>query len=354
LARLKISSNVGGRGGRFQTTKPNIVPAIHLIAQVLREPAFPQAEFEQLKKLLATSIESQLSIPGPLASATLAQQFNIYPKGDVRYSPSLQEALDDVKAVTLDDVKRFYKTFYSGNHAQVAIVGDFDEAEVIKAITEGLADWQSATPYTRVTSQYKDIATSNRAIETPDKENAVFLARINVDVNEDDADYPALFLANYMLGGGAGFDSRLVGRIRVKEGLSYAVSSALVAGRFDRAGRWMVQASAAPQNIDKVEAAFKDELANVLKDGFTPEQVAAAKSGIMQVTLQSRAQDQRLVAELLSDIDTDRTFAWDKQFEGRIAALTPEEVLEVTRKYIDPARITIIKAGDFAKIAKAK
>jgi zinc protease len=141
-------------------------------------------------------------------------------------------------------------------------------------------------------------------------------------MNEDDADYPALFLANYMLGGGA--------------------------------GRWMVQASAAPQNIDKVEAAFKDELANVLKDGFTPEQVAAAKSGVMQAELQSRAQDQRLVAELLSDIDTNRTFAWDKQFEGRIAALTPEEVLAVTRKYIDPARITIIKAGDFAKVGKAK
>jgi zinc protease len=46
--------------------------------------------------------------------------------------------------------------------------------------------------------------------------------------------------------------------------------------------------------------------------------------------------------------------AWDKQFEGRLVALTPEQILAVTRKYIDPAKISFVKAGDFAKGAKTK
>ena len=69
---------------------------------MLREPSFPADEFEQLKKQSITSLESQLSEPAARASEALGQHFNIYPKGDPRYSPSLQEQLDGIRAVTLD------------------------------------------------------------------------------------------------------------------------------------------------------------------------------------------------------------------------------------------------------------
>jgi zinc protease len=354
FVKLKVSGGVQGMSAGFETTRPNLPAAIRLAAHVMREPSFPEAEFEQFKKLIATSIESQMSDPSALGETALDQKFNIYPKGDVRYESSLQETLDDVKAVTLAEVKSYYRKFYGANRAHIAIVGDFDEAEVAKAISQGLAGWKGAAPFTRVTSLYKDIAPSDTAIQTPDKENAVFLARTNVNMNDDDPDYPALYLANYILGGGAGFDSRLTARIRVKEGLSYGVSSGFSPGRFDRAGRWTVQAIAAPQNVDKVEAAFKDELARALKDGFTANELEKAKSGVLQQGVQSRAQDQRVVGELLSDLDTSRSFAWDKQFESRIQSLTPEQVQAAARKYIDPAKITIVRAGDFTKTAAAK
>jgi zinc protease len=353
FTRLKIDGGINGAGAGFQTTRPNIVAAIKLAGHVLREPSFPAAEFEQLKKLAITSIEAQMSEPQAQAPAAMAQIFNTYPKGDVRYSPTLQEQLDDIKAVTLEDVKRYYKTFYGADRAMLAIVGDFDEAEVTRAIAEALGGWRSGAPWTRVTRQYRDIAPQRRVIETPDKENAVFLARLNLDLNEEDADYPALYTANYILGGGAGFDSRLVARIRVKDGLSYGAGSGISAGRFDRAGSWTGNAIAAPQNIDKVEAAFREEVARFLKDGVTAEELAKAKTGIAQRALQSRAQDQSVVNELLSDLDTGRTFAWDKQLEARIQALTPEQLLSAARKYIDPAKITVVVAGDFAK-AKVK
>ncbi len=66
----------------------------------------------------------------------MAKHFNTWPKGDPRYASSLQEQLDDLKAVTLDDVKRYYKTFYGAERAQIAVVGDFDEGEVTRALTE--------------------------------------------------------------------------------------------------------------------------------------------------------------------------------------------------------------------------
>jgi zinc protease len=351
--KLKVNGGTNGQGANFQTTKPNLPAAIRLAAHVLREPSFPAAEFEQLRKLAITSLESELSDPETRGGEAMSTLFELYPKGDPRHAMTLQEQLDELKAAKLDDVKRFHKTFYGAERAQVAIVGDFDEAEVVKALTESLAGWKSGAPWTRITSEYRAIPAANQSVETPDKENAVFLARINADLNEDDADYPALYVANWILGGGAQFDSRLMGRIRVKDGLSYGVNSGLSAGRFDRAGNWQVQAIAAPQNVARVEAAFKEEIAKFLKDGVPAEELAKAKSGIAQRRQQSRAQDQQVVGKLLSDIDSGRSYAWDKAFEAKIAALTPADVLAAARKHIDPAKISIVKAGDFAKAAKA-
>ena len=352
FSKLKVEGGVGGQGATFDTTRENVAAAIRLAAHVLREPSFPETEFDQLKKLMLTSIESQLSEPAAQAASQLGQHFNTYPKGDVRYSPSFQEQIEGIKAVTLDDVRRHYKTFYGADNAMIAVVGDFDEAEVVKALTESFSGWRSGTPYTRVTRQNGDIAPVDQSIETPDKENAVFLARLNFEMNENDADMPALYVANYILGGGAGFDSRLIQRIRVKEGLSYGVGSGLAISPWDRAASWTANAIAAPQNISKVESAFKDELARILKDGITPEELAKAKSGIAQAEAQSFAQDRGLVQRLVNHLDTGRTFSWEKQFLAHIQALTPDAVNAAARKYIDPAKITIVKAGDFAKVTK--
>jgi zinc protease len=352
--KLKVVGGVSGQGANFQTTRANIVAAIRLAAHVAREPSFPASEFEQLKKLMITSLEGQLSDPDARASEALAQRFNTYPKGDPRYSYTMQERLDGIRAVTLDDVKRFHKTFYAANNALFAVVGDFDEAEVTRAIQEGFGNWRNDTPYKRITREYRDIPGGGQVIETPDKENATLLARINLDSNQDDPDYAALYLADYMFGGGAGFDSRLTARIRVKEGLSYSVGSSAGGGIFDRYGGWSMQAIAAPQNIDKAEAALRDEIAKALKDGFSAEEIAKAKSGFIPQFQQNRVQDQRLVGRLLSHLDNGRTFlTWDKEFEKRILAVTPEQVRAALKKYLDPSKLSVVKAGDFRKAAAA-
>ena len=71
-------------------------------------------------------------------------------------------------------------------------------------------------------------------LKTPDKENSIFIARTNVNMRDDDADFPALAVADYIMGGGAGIDSRLGARIRVKDGLSYGAGSNLSVGSTDR------------------------------------------------------------------------------------------------------------------------
>ena len=351
--KLKMSGGVSGLSASFQTNRTNIVAAIKLAAQLMREPSFPESEFEQLRKQSLTQIESQKSDPQALASVALSKQFNTFPRGDVRYANSFEETEEDLKAIKLSDLRDFHKTFYAAAKGDIAIVGDFDEAAVTQAIRESFGDWKGGVPYVLISTPYKDIPPVNRALETPDKENAFFTARINVDVQDTDVDYPALYIANYIMGGAAGFDSRLTARIRVKDGLSYGVGSRLSVSSSDRGGSWVAYAIAAPQNIGKVEVAFKEEVAKALKDGFTTVELAAAKSGALQQRLQQRAQDDALAGALSNNSYLGRSFVWSKQFEDKIAALKPDDVQAAMRKFIDPNKITFVKAGDFAKVAKA-
>jgi zinc protease len=351
--KLKVSGGVSGSSASMQTTREHVANSIRLAAHVMREPVFPESEFEQLKKQMVTQLESQKSEPAARAWLAMGKHFNVYPKGDWRYAPDIEESIAEVTAVKLDDLKAFHKSFYGASQGEIAIVGDFDEAEVSKVIGEAFAGWANATPYKRIQNDFKDVAPVVQAIATPDKENGMMAARINVNLKDDDPDYPAMYMVNYIMGGGAGLNSRLAERIRQKDGLSYGVGSQLSIGSLDRAGSWQVQGIAAPPNMEKMEAAFKEEIVRALKDGFTPAEVAAAKSGALQKLVQARAQDGTLAAGWGNLLFLDRKPSWHQQFEDKIAALKPEDLQAAMKKHLDPAKITIFKAYDAAKAGAA-
>jgi zinc protease len=217
---------------------------------------------------------------------------------------------------------------------------------------ELFGNWKSPQTFARIKSEYRIVTPVNKSFETPDKANAVFAARLNLKVRDDNADYPALVLGNYILGGGF-LNSRLAVRIRQKEGLSYGVGSRFLASPQDESGSFSANAIYAPENAEKLEAAFKDELAKLVKDGLTPDEIEAAKKGWLQQQQLSRAQDRELSGKINNYLFLNRTIAWDAELESKIQALTAEQINAAMRKYLTPDNITIIKAGDFAK-AKEK
>jgi zinc protease len=348
FSRLKISGSLY----HFQTTRPNLAAALRLVAQVLREPTFPAAEFEQLRAQILVDVEAMRNDPGALAQQALAQHFNRYPPGDWRAPQTIDETIAAVKAVSLDEVKAFHRRFYGASKAELAIVGDFDAAAIGKVAAEAFGSWQSGAPYTHVEDRNFDIAPARQNIDTPDKENGSYVARINLDLRDDDPDYPALTLASYLFGE-AGLNSRLMQRIRQQDGLSYGGNSSLNVGALDRASSFTINAIAAPQNLARLDAAIREELARVRHHGFSAEELARAKSGLLQQRLQARAQDGGLARGWARFLFLGRSFAWSKDFEDRISALTVEQVNAAFRRAIDPAKMSVVTAGDALKIKAA-
>lgn len=349
-ARARFSGGPTSASAFIETTRENFPAVLRLVAEILREPSFPAAEFEQLKQQFLAGIEGQRSQPESVAGTAFSRHLNPYPKGDVRYVSTPDEDIAEVKAATLEDAKKFYADFYGASNGEMAVTGDFDPREVEKMVEDLFGSWKSPQPFARLVSVYKDIPPINQSLETPDKANAVFIAGMPLNLRDDDPDYPALILANYILGGGQ-LNSRLANRIRQKEGLSYSIGSGLNASALDKSGSFAAQAIYAPQNAAKLEAAFKEEIERALKEGFTAEEIEAAKKGILQAREVSRAQDAELVRKLSSYLFLNRTLVWDAEVDKKILALTPEEVVAAMRRHIDPSKLTIIKAGDFAKPA---
>ncbi len=353
LDRLKARMSVGGRASQatlsFETVRENLPAVFRLAAEVLREPAFPEKEFEELRQENLAAIEQERSEPNSVGSNFFERHMNPYPKGDVRYVETLEESLESYKAATLGEARKFYGEYYGSSNGQLAVVGDFDEAEVANLAAELLGNWKSPAPYARVPQPYQDVPSIQKTLETPDKANAFFVAGQNLKLRDESPDYPALVLGNYMLG--AADTARLYARIREKEGLSYGVGSRISASPLDESGEFTAFAIYAPQNAARVEAAFREEMTKVLEKGFDADEIARAKSGWRQSRQMARAQDASLARTLAAELYLQRTLAWDAGFEKKVEALSGPDILAAMRRYLDPAKLTIVKAGDFAKAA---
>jgi zinc protease len=356
LDRIKtqMNANAGATDANVtvNSVRANLPAALRLAAEVLKQPAFPEAEFELLRQASLGRVENLRSEPQALAPNALNRHFTQYPSGDPRGVTTYEEDIENYKKATLAESKKFYADFFGAAHAELAIVGDFDPAEVRKIVEEEFGNWKSSAGYAELLRTYQKPETVDRMIETPDKANALFTAGIAMPLNEDDPDYPALVLANQMFGGD--LKSRLFHRIREVEGLSYGVASGFNAGVKSKYARLFVQAICAPQNVLKVEAAFKDEVAKLRKDGFAEDEIAAAKKTYADGRMLALSQDAGLVRELARNAQYGWTMQRQADLEKKITALTAAQLNAAVRKYIDPAGISYFKAGDFKKAGIAQ
>ncbi len=350
-ARVSIYGGSGYINVSIETERHNLPAVVDLVREMLRQPAFPEEEFETLKEQLLANAEESLSDPQALASNAFSRKLNPYPKGHPKYQATIEEYIESLKQLQLKDLHALYAQVGTGSPTTLAVVGDFDEATLIPLLGQYFGDWVTQVRYERVPEQYFETTHEEIVIETPDKANAIFLAGMNLPMRDDHPDYPALVLGNYMLGGGF-LNSRLATRIRQEEGLSYGVGSFFNANALDANATLGAYAIYNPENVDKLIQAFREEIEKVRTEGFTDEEVAAAKEGWLQSRVVSRSQDRTLASMLSSYLFIDRTFQWDKALEARVAALTAEEINEAMRKYIDLDKMVFVRAGDFAKAAK--
>jgi len=354
--RLKAQVYIGGSAESLyvwvKTEKDNFAEVMKLVAEILRQPSFPAKELDILINQNIAMIDNRRAEPSAQAYLVLRSHMRPYSKEHVRYCGSFDEDVQALKSAKINDVKTFHAAFYGGT-GEMAIVGEVKPAKMKQLVNNLFGDWKPVTPYVRIPSRIFAVKPMNRSLETPDKANAFFLASFAIKIRDDNPDYPALMFANYMLGGGT-FKNRLIQRMREKDGMSYGASSRLSVSNQDEVGTWTAYAILNPANIQKLEAAFNEEISKALKYGFTAREIAAAKQSWIRGRIVARAQESRLAGMLTGLLVVDRTLAFEANLEKKVAALDNKKIMAVMDKYFDPGKILIVKAGDFKNSAKAK
>lgn len=349
--RVAITGGPSSASVFIGTNRENLAAALRLTAEILRAPAFPSNEFNQLKLERAEQIQQTHIEPQMVAINAAMRHLHPHSPGDPRYILTPDEEIDALSDASLAEVKRFYFDFYGASNAELAIVGDFDAREMEKLAAELFGDWKSQRPFARIVDRFQLIPAVDKSFETPGKANAFFYAAERMNVGMNDPDYPALVLGNYLLGGDFP-RARLAARLQQEEHLGMGVASQFSAGPFDRDGQFGAYAICDPRNMTRLEATFKDEITRVLKNGFRSEEVAEAKSNYLRALENSLAQDASLANKLAFYRYQNRPLAWDAGLAQKINSLTPAQIQAALKRHLHPARMSIFKAGDFMPSSK--
>lgn len=353
---LRASVSVDGGGNTvavtMSTVGENLPALIDTVLHVLREANFPDDALAEYRNQMNTAIADMESQPGPLASRALARHDNPWPADDIRYTPTFEEWRHEIAALDLSALRDFHDRYYGAGLIDFSAVGAFDPDAVRASLEKSLEGWHEAPAYTRIPDPYRPVPPERFQIDTPDKANAVLLSAMPLDLRDDDPRYPALMLANYLLGGSE--TSRLWTRVRVEEGLSYSVYSNARVSSHEASGSWSIYAIHAPENSRRLERVIAEELKRVLEHGFTEEEVNEGIRSLLNYRRLGRTNDGTLASVWLRYLDLDRSFAWNAEQDEKIAALTPEQVNSVLRELLKPGLFSTAIAADHAKQKEAR
>jgi zinc protease len=218
------------------------------------------------------------------------------------------------------------------------------ELAAVQSQLQGLwGDWASKEPHVRWTSEHA--APTGEAfskLQVAEKANASYIARIAFPLDQRHPDFAPLLAGIEMM-------SRLglFQRVREQEGISYGVSSSLDAPWDGNAAAININASFAPQNLDRLRTAIREVLQQTREKGYSFIEVGFAKSAILARRKDRLTQPANAIETIAFNLREDRALDANKEFDERYEKLDSAAVNAALKKYLDVALLREVVAGTF-------
>jgi zinc protease len=320
--------------------------ALGLMLAALDRPDFPDDAFEQMKDgQLATILNNEKD---GTARARQALHRAIY--GQNHYLG--REAFgtrSTVEKLERADCVDFHRKVMAPDNLTIAIVGDFDSVEMEKFLTTlaGKSKARKAPPVPAL-PRIPAPRASKEYISIPGSAQLQFFMG-HTGITRDHPDYHALLVMDHVLGTGPGFTDRLSARLRDREGLAYTVRAEICSSADRVPGVFACYIGTDAGNLTRVEQEFREEIDRLRKEAASAQEVADAKSYLLG-SLPFKYDGLGALAEQLV---TAERFGWKAdhldKFRKAVSEVTPEMVLEVARKHINPEKFHLVAAGPIDK-----
>ena len=350
LDRLAASVNVGAgiSAGFGQVTgsglTTNLDTFLALMADVVMNPSFPQAEVDRYKTRSRASFINQRTQPGFLAQERLNRAlFGDHPSARVSPTP---EALD---ALTRDALVEFHKTHYIPDRAILSVAGDVTLAQAKSKAEAAFGAWKRSG--SAISAMHSPAPPGGPSISFVARPGSVQTSlRVgSQSIDRVDPDYDALTVANRVIGGGP--TGRLFMHLREDKGYTYGAYSNFAATRV--VGPWTASTDVRSEVTDAALTDLMDEIRQ-MRDMTVPEKELADSKKALIAGFALSLESPNAILQNYQDSYIYKLPAdyWDT-YPARIEAITAADVQRVAKKYWAPDKLQIVAVGDASKVEPA-
>ncbi|KAF0805827.1 hypothetical protein A6D6_02088 [Alcanivorax xiamenensis] len=320
-------------------------PALTLLARVAGQPTFPPDALERIRTQMLQGLKMERQVPGPQVQK--AYQKLLF--GDHPYGHAEGGTLESLPGIQRQDLVDYHQRYYTAGNTVIALVGDVSRAQaerIAQRLSDALPQGGAAPALPRAR------ALPTRKVEHltfPSTQTHILLG--NQATWRGDPDHVALYVGNYILGGG-GFASLLTQEVREKRGYVYGISSyfkPMAAG-----GPFTVQLQTANDNASDALALTLDQIRRFIAEGPSEEELAMAKDNILGGMALETADNGDIIGQLGAIGFYDLPLDYLQRFNQQVRDLTVADIQAAMRKAVDPDHLAIVSIGPEAPAQPAK
>lgn len=341
----RLETSIGFENGRasLDVLSKDTELGISLLADVLRNPAFPEDKIDLVKTQMKTDIKRRNDSPRTI----LFREFYHLLYGDHPEGRILEWKY--VSAVSRQDLVDYHRKHFVPNNIILGVIGDFQPDEIKALLHEYFGDWEKKevvlpeiprvdpTPKPGVYQIYKDV-------------NQASIRFGHLGIDRDNPDRYAVSVMNFILGGGS-FTSRMTSKVRSDEGLSYSVGTRYNTDSRDL-GVWYAFCQTKLSTTYKAMRLMLDEIERIREGKVADEELESAKDSYINRYVFDFTTPGRIVYQLMELEFENRPPDELKKYIENIGKVTKDDVLRVAQKYLKPENITFVVVGDPAQFEK--
>lgn len=340
------SMDTNGIKIQIQANSAHFLDYFNYVLNLIEQPDFDEKEFNLLKQQTLANLDRPYTDPSIVANLVINRQLEQYQVGDFRYHFEPKDAVKAYQAVTRQQIKDSYQTFFKLNHAQIAVTGEFEPNQVLELLDRQAFPIQNAVLYHPVQNDFKRYDARYTHALAEQREFGNYIGSLTLPVNLYDQDAVALYVFEYVLGDSQ-LSSRLGQNLREKNHLVYGFDSTVDLAKYGNASSLVIQANYTPGKAPQVSDTVKKTLNDLVKNGITLQELESAKANLLKKRA-TALDDSRAVHSILnSQLETQHDMAETQKRTAMLAKLTKSQVDEVIRKYIDINQYVEVSADQF-------
>jgi zinc protease len=321
--------------------KKDLTTGLELLGEILTSSTFPQGEIDRQKQTILAAIKAKEDDPGAVAGKAFAAA--LFPQSP--YGRPVEGTEASVKSLQQKNLREFFARYYRPNRSILSVVGDVSEQEIIGALKPALRAWSKGAASTAPPAPSLIGAPQMIRVNKPLTQANIILGHAGVPRGH--ADYYAILVMNYILGGG-GFSSRVMDSIRNERGLAYSVYSYFGADKSHGSFQFVMQT----KNETAAEAIrlARGEVQRIREQPVSAQELDDAKNYLIG-SFPLRFDTNRRIAAFISQVEYfELGLDYPNRYGDLIGKVSREEVQRVAKQYLHPDRLITVVVGNQEKI----